>query len=155
MWNQGLISPCFTTTSTYATLSCRASACSLLGIPRERQLWNEVQCSVPKRHSSNEVPWATRGSFNTFCSYNELLLPQQGESIRRTKLQTKLFVQKRKGQDRDRCLKTRVIWPWICRIVSHICKVCMASLKNTTLHKQMSIHMNMQALSLPPVAISS
>lgn len=70
--------------STYATLSCRASARSLLGILREMQLRNEAPESrdaVCPRGTA--LTMVCRGGFNTSCSCHGLLSPrQEGESCK-------------------------------------------------------------------------
>lgn len=103
-------------------------------------------------------PWCTGMSCPRQFQHLLFLLRAAVTTARRVNRKKKVANQtvctegKRRGQ---RCLKTDVVWPWIRRIVSHICKVCMATLQNTALRKWMGIRMKMQRLSLPPVAIFS
>lgn len=96
--------------------SIRISIISLLGMVRAGQLQNVVPelCSAarPERHGPTGVPWAasTPPAPATDGCYHS-----------------------KDSQREQRCLKTHVIWPSICRTVSHICKGCVAPLQRTAL----------------------
>lgn len=98
--------------------SISISIISLLGMVRAGQLQNVVPelCSAAgtERHGPRGVPWAAStppAPAMDGCYHGQ------------------------DSQEEQRCLKTHVIWPLICRTVSHICKVCVAPLQHTALSK--------------------
>lgn len=84
-----------------------------------------MQRSVPERCSADVPPQtACRGFSSSSSGYSTERQEEEGCF--------KQICCYRREKDRA-CLKTHVVWPWICRTAVHICTACMATPQSITL----------------------